>query len=40
MEYYTRSDIKKEIKNEITTIMNLALKSDTKNLFDLVLSTN
>ena len=28
MEYYTKSDIKKEIKEEIITIMNLALKSD------------
>lgn len=30
MEYFTKSDIKKEIKKEITTIMNLALKSDMK----------
>ena len=30
MEFYTKSDIKKEIKEEITAIMNLALKSDTK----------
>lgn len=30
MEYYTKSDIKKEIKEEITTIMNLALKSDMR----------
>lgn len=30
MEYYTKTDIKREIKNEITTNMNLALKSDMK----------
>lgn len=30
MEYYTKADIKKEIKKEITTNMNLALKSDIK----------
>lgn len=34
MEYYTKSDIKKEIKEEITAIMNLALKSDTKTYLD------
>lgn len=28
MEYYTKSEIKKQIKKEITTIMNLALESD------------
>lgn len=28
MEFYTKSDIKKEIKEEITRIMNLALESD------------
>ena len=28
MEFYTKSDIKKEIKKQITTIMDLALKSD------------
>lgn len=28
MEYYTKSEIKRQIKEEITTTMNLSLKSD------------